>query len=443
MFPPGKYGHPITGNLQDLKTRVLDFFCEQQETYGDVSTIRFSVRKVLYIQHPDLIQYVLQENNKNYTKSLRYEQLKYLLGNGLLTSEGEFWLRQRRLIQPAFHKQKLAQLVTDMATCTGNMIFKWEQGSYSQLTSEMMMLTLDIVSSTLLHANVKNNAAIISEALSFLLKSVNIRTRTPILLPIWIPIPEHQKIKKAVKAINEVLDAVFEQRRSDSNQHHDLLSMLMESKYEDTGESMSNKQLRDEVMTIFVAGHETTANALSWALFLLAKHPEKLSKCKNEVRQVLNGRTPEFNDLTNLKYLTNVIEETLRIYPPAWIIGRKNIKPDTIGNYAIPAGTNVLISPYALHRDKRFWENPEAFIPERFETGETVRKVKNMYLPFGAGPRICIGNNFAMMEMQIVLAMILAKFTPVLNSASQVVPEPLITLRPKGLEITMKPDFVN
>ncbi|MBK9048701.1 MAG: cytochrome P450 [Bacteroidetes bacterium] len=165
--------------------------------------------------------------------------------------------------------------------------------------------------------------------------------------------------------------------------------------------------------------------------------------CKNELKQVLNGRTPEFNDLTNLKYLTNVIEETLRIYPPAWIIGRKNIKPDKIGNYAVPAGTNILISPYALHRDKRFWENPETFIPERFETSETIKKVKNMYLPFGAGPRICIGNNFAIMEMQIVLAMILTKFTPVLNPSAQVVPEPLITLRPKGLEIAMKPDFVN
>jgi len=440
MRPPGPFGHPVLGNLHQLRTRVLDFFSELREQYGDIATIRFSVRSVSYIQHPDFIHYVLQENNKNYTKSLRYEQLKYLLGNGLLTSEGEFWLRQRRMIQPAFHKQKLQLLTTEMASCTQQMLSKWEI-EYSEkefnLATEMMALTLQIVGKTLLNADVLSEAKNVGDSLGFLLRAVNIRTRTPVLLPLWIPIPHHQKIKSSVSTINKVLDKIFEDRRNNPSLRYDLLSMLMEARYEDTGEPMDNKQLRDEVMTIFVAGHETTANALSWTLYLLLKNSESMQKCKEELTRVLNGRTPVFDDLSQLKYLTMCIEESMRLYPPAWIIGRKTIKPDIIGKYKIPAGHNILISPYALHRDVRFWPEPLKFIPERFTPEAVKSRPKNSYLPFGAGPRMCIGNNFAIMEMQVVLAMILQNFNLGLLSEKEVLPDPLITLRP-GTGIPVK-----
>lgn len=428
MFPPGPYGHPITGNLKDLKSRVLDFFCSLQPSYGDISTIRFSVRKVIYLQHPDLIQYVLQENNRNFTKSLRYEQLKYLLGNGLLTSEGDEWLKQRRLIQPAFHKNQLALLADEMITCTHQMLEKWKPGIIN-VSAEMTALTLDIVSRTLLNADVKSDAKNVGDALSYLLRSVNIRTRTPVLLPLWIPLPSHLKIKSAIRTINATLDKVFEQRRNHPTSRHDLLSMLMETRYEDTGKGMSDKQLRDEVMTLFVAGHETTANALSWTLHLLASHPQIIEKCRKEIQEIIGHEKINFKHLSHLKYLNLVIEESMRLYPPAWIIGRKTKTADTIGGYAIPAGTNILISPYAMHRDKRFWVNPEQFKPERFMDEQPI---KFTYLPFGAGPRMCIGNNFAIMEMQIVLAAILQRWSPGLLKEQNVVPEPLITLRPKG-----------
>ncbi len=433
--PPGPYGHPLLGNLSDLRTRVLDFFCELRDKYGDISTIRFSIRKVSYIQNPEYIHHILQENNRNYTKSLRYEQLKYLLGNGLLTSEGEFWLRQRRMIQPAFHKQKLELLAGEMVSCTNEMIGNWEknfQNSTFNFASEMMALTLQIVGKTLLNADVKSDAKNVGDALSFLLKAVNVRTRTPVLLPLWIPIPTHLKIKRSVNTINAVLDKIFEERRNNLSDRYDLLSMLMEARYEDTGEPMGNNQLRDEVMTLFVAGHETTANALSWTMYLLTRHPAIMKKCVDEINTSIKKRLPTFSDLRQLPYLTMVIEESMRLYPPAWIIGRKTIQPDKMGNYKMPAGHNVLISPYALHRDKRFWPQPEKFIPERFLPEEIKKRPRNAYLPFGAGPRMCIGNNFAIMEMQLVIALLLQKFrfTPV--NDQPVIPEPLITLRPLG-----------
>lgn len=433
--PPGPYGNILLGNLKDLRIRVLDFFAGLQQQFGDISTIRFSIRKVSYIQHPDLIHYVLQENNRNYTKSLRYEQLKYLLGNGLLTSESEFWLRQRRMIQPAFHKNTIRQLADEMVVCTDEMLEVWEtkfQGKTMNAASEMMALTLQIVGKTLLNADVKAEAKNVGSALSYLLKAVNIRTRTPVLLPLWIPVPTHLKIKKSIQTINLVLDKIFEDRRKNPDDRNDLLSLLMGATYEDTGEHMGNKQLRDEVMTIFVAGHETTANALSWTLYLLSLHQDVLKKCREEILRVIGNRKPEYNDLSQLTYLTMVIEETMRLYPPAWIIGRKTIRPDKIGNYAVPSGHNILISPYALHRDKRFWPQPEKFMPERFLLDEVKKRPRNSYLPFGAGPRMCIGNNFAIMEMQIVLSMIIQKFNLLSPDNQTVFPEPLITLRPKG-----------
>ena len=434
-FPPGPYGHFLAGNLEDLRSRVLAFFSELSEKYGDIATIRFSIRKVLFINHPDYIYHVLQENNRNYTKSLRYEQLKHLLGNGLLTSEGEYWLRQRRMIQPAFHKQKLQLLASDMVLCTRNMMEQWETrfiGKEFNFSAEMMSLTLQIVGKTLLDSDVKSDAKNVGEALTYLIRAVNFRTRTPVLLPIWVPTPHHIRIKKSIKTINSVLEKIFNSRRSNPRDRYDLLSMLMETKYEDTGEHMGNQQLRDEVMTLFVAGHETTANALSWTMELLMRHPEVMQKCRGELATVLNGREPEASDLHSLPYLTMVIEESMRLYPPAWIIGRKTIGPDRIGAFEIRPGQNILICPYVLHRDKRYWEEPEKFIPERF-TAENIRKrPKNVYLPFGGGPRMCIGNNFAIMELQLVLAMLLQRYRMEPVPGKEAIPEALITLRPDG-----------
>ncbi|HEX5003178.1 MAG TPA: cytochrome P450 [Bacteroidia bacterium] len=440
-LPPGPRGHFVAGNLRDLRLRVLDFISGLRNEYGDVVIIRFAFRKVFYVQHPDLIRHVLQENYRNYTKSLRYEQFKYLLGNGLLTSEGDFWLRQRRLIQPAFHKDRLRALGEDMINCTEDMIRRWEAAGNSiklNVAGEMMFLTLQIVAKTLLSANVGASTAIVGRSLSYLLHSVNRRTRTPILLPIWIPTPGHIRIKKAVKAINEVLEQVFSEHLQPRKGRYDLLDMLMETRYEDTGEPMSRQQLRDEVMTLFVAGHETTANALSWTLYLLSQHEPVRIKCVEEITAVCDHRPVASEQMHQLRYLTAVIEESMRLYPPAWMVGRRAINTDRLGDWEIPAGFNLLISPYAIHRDARYWPNPDKFQPERF-LNEAAERPRYAYMPFGGGPRMCIGNNFAMMEMTLVLATLLCKYKPLYHENTPPVAEPLITLRPRGeLNLTME-----
>lgn len=440
-FPPGPKGHFITGNLKDLVSRVLDFISGLQEQYGDVVVIRFAFRKVFYVQHPDIIRHILQENHRNYTKSLRYEQFKYLLGDGLLTSEGEYWLRQRRLIQPAFYKERIRSLGADMVTCAEEMTARWKQmppGTSMNVSREMMALTLDIVGKSLLSADVRADVDTVGKALGYLLHSVNRRTRTPILLPLWIPTPSHRKIKSSILAINEVLERVFAAHEKPQEGRNDLLDMLMASRYEDTGEPMNRKQLRDEVMTLFVAGHETTANALTWTLYLLSQHEDARMRCVNEIQEVTGGRSPAADDVPKLRYITAVIEESMRIYPPAWMIGRRAIQDDKLGTWTIPAGFNVLINPYAMHRDKRYWKEPEKFDPERFLEPAPDRP-KFAYLPFGGGPRMCIGNNFAMMEMVLTLAVILRNFKPIYRGKSKPVCEPLITLRPKGgMEMEME-----
>jgi len=441
ILPPGPRGHFIAGNLRDLRLRVLDFISGLRTSYGDVVIIRFAFRKVFYIQHPDLIRHVLQENYRNYTKSLRYEQFKYLLGNGLLTSEGDFWLRQRRLIQPAFHKERIRALGDDMVRCTEDMIARWETtGNQLKLNiaGEMMALTLQIVAKTLLSTDVGTSTATVGRSLSYLLRSVNRRTRTPILLPLWIPTPEHIRIKKAVKAINEVLENVFLEHQQPQTDRYDLLDMLMETRYEDSGEPMSKQQLRDEVMTLFVAGHETTANALTWTLYLLSQHESVRKKCVEEITAVCGNLPATTEQIPQLRYLTAVVEESMRLYPPAWMIGRRAIKADRIGEWEIPAGFNLLISPYAMHRDARYWTNPEKFQPERF-LDESSDRPRFAYMPFGGGPRMCIGNTFAMMEMTLVLATLIRKYKPNYDENIPPVAEPLITLRPHGeLSLTME-----
>jgi cytochrome P450 len=348
------------------------------------------------------------------------------------------------MIQPAFHKNKIEKLCDEMVLYIHHTLSRWEQSTASgtvkmNISAEMMALTLGIVGKTLLNTDVGGEAKNIGEALSFLLRSVNKRTRTPVLLPVWVPVPEHLKIRKSVKRINAVLDHIFEERRKKPGQRYDLLSMLMESTYEDTGLPMDDRQLRDEVMTIFMAGHETTANALSWTFYLLASHPDVFQKLMDEIFRVTGDRDPEFSDLHSLKYLTMVIEESMRLYPPAWIIGRKSIKADVLGEYTIPPGYNILICAYALHRDKRYWHNPDQFIPERFTQEETQLRPKFSYIPFGGGPRLCIGNSFAMMEMQLAVVMVLKRFRPELLPETDNAMEPLITLRPeKGIILKIK-----
>ena len=433
--------HPNTlnilfGNLLQLRKERINFFVNQQKILGDMYQIKVPTRKVVVVTNPEWIKYVLVDNNKNYGKSFAYDSIKLFLGNGLLTSEGEFWKRQRRLAQPAFHKEKLNLMFQNMVEQTNKCIQNLEKHADTNkpinLSKELYKLTLDIVNSTLFYNEVDNTTdkiyKLVSEASEYITKRIN----NPFQLPEWVPTINRIKEKQVLKYIDDVFFSVIDRRRKQNVQHEDLLSMLMEATDEETGEVMSNRQLRDEILTIFVAGHETTQIALGWTFYLLSTHPDKLKILMDEINTELKGEIPTPQSIRGLHYLKQVVDESMRCFPPAWIMGRKTIEKDVIDGYEIPAGTNVIMPIYVVHHDARVWEKPFDFVPERFGFEHLKDKHKYSYFPFGGGPRLCIGNNFAIQEMQVCLAMILQKFR--IEVEPDFVPdlEPLVTLRPKN-----------
>ena len=434
---PGPKGHPLLGSLPAVRKDPIRVFLEAFRDHGDVVRFRFGPMVAHLVSSPEGVNHVLAENNKNYGKRTRgYDALRYVLGNGLLTSEGEFWKRQRRIAQPAFHRQRIAgfgqAMVRAAEECAERLSRR--RGESVDLHHEMMRLTLRIVGQTLLGYDPSGDADEVGDALAHLLAIVNERTtrliffRNPTL-----PTPENLRMRRAVETLEKVVLRIIAERRQARGD--DLLSMLMEAKDADSGEAMTDRQLRDEAMTIFLAGHETTANALSWTWLLLSRYPAALRELRAELDQVLQGRSPTVEDLPKLRFTKMLLEESMRLYPPAWIIARSASGPDEIGGYQIPAGSIVFVSPYVVHRHPRLWDDPEGFDPHRFSR----EPPRGAYFPFGGGPRQCIGNGFAMMEAQLVLATIAQRARFELVPGHPVVLEPSVTLRPKfGLSMTVR-----
>lgn len=315
------------------------------------------------------------------------------------------------------------------------MLDRWrthaEQGRAVDVFSEMMRLTLEIVGRTLLSSDVSGDTDAVGQAVTILREHVNYRAMRLFTLPERFPTPRNLRFKRALRTVDTVVYGMIEERRRAGRDTGDLLSMLLLTRDEETGEGMSDKQLRDEVMTIFLAGHETTASVLAWTWYLLSAHPEVEGRLHDELSQVLDGRPPTFEDLPHLKYTRMVIEESIRLYPPAWSVGRTAIADDEIGGYRIPANSQVTLSPYVTHRHRAFWENPERFDPERFTPERVAERPRYAYFPFGGGPRQCIGNEFAMMEAQLILAMVAKTYRLRQIPGHPVEPEPVITLRPR------------
>ncbi len=428
--------HLFLGNMLQLRKERIRFFMQQQKELGDIYQIKIPTRKVIVLTNPEWIKYVLVDNNKNYGKSFAYDSIKLFLGNGLLTSEGEFWKRQRRLAQPAFHKEKLNLMFQNMVEQTEKCVQSLEKYADTNhpvnLSKELYKLTLDIVNSTLFYNEVDNTTdriyKLVSEGSEFISKRID----NPLQLPEWIPTPNRVREKEVLKSMDDVFFSVIERRRKQHEQHEDLLSMLMDARDEETGEAMSNQQLRDEILTIFVAGHETTQIALGWTFYLLTQNQDKLKILMDEIDKELKGETPTPQSIRGLHYLKQVTDESMRCFPPAWIMGRKTIEDDVIDGYEIPAGTNVIMPIYVVHHDERVWEKPFDFIPERFTMKNLKEKHKYSYFPFGGGPRLCIGNNFAIQEMQVCLVMILQKFRIEVDAGFVPELDPLVTLRPKN-----------
>ena len=434
--PGPRSRHPM-GVLPVLRRDPLGFVMQTFAQYGDVSSYRMGPLRSQLIAHPDGVKHVLQEHVKNYTKDhVSYSIVRWIAGDGLLTSQGDTWLRQRRLAQPAFHRQRIAGFGELMVRRSEETLAAWEAaaaaGQPVDVADAMMRLALRIVGDALFGTNIEAQADVVSRNFHTLSDQVVTRFRSFNLLPPVLPTRMDRAWRQANRALDEVVYTIIAQRRRSGEDTGDLLSMLMLARDEDTGEQMSDKQLRDELLTMLVAGHETTATALTWAWALLATNPEAAAKLHAELDAVLGDRAPTVADLPKLVYTRMVIDETLRLYPPIYIFSRAVKADDMIGGYRIPKGSSVDISPYATHRHPAFWPNPERFEPERFTPDQVAARHKYAYVPFSTGPRICIGNSFALMEATLVLAVLARRLRLRLPSGKLPAPEPLLTLRPLG-----------
>lgn len=437
--PPGPVPPWPVGIIQQFQGKPLQKMDELVQEYGDA--IRF--RAVLhffgyFFFHPDHYQHILQDNNKNYTK-LPHPSMLILtpvVGSGLLTSDGDYWRRQRRLAQPAFHRRRIAGFANTMTEATQVMLEKWQDGQTLDLTEAMMHLTLEIAGKTLFSIDLTREADTVGEAFTAVNEEIANISAQPFAyerlkyIPWW---HSSKVIHGSTAVLTEVVQKIIDERRASGQQKDDLLGMLMEARDEETGEGMSDQQLRDEVMTIMLAGHETTAVSLAWTFTLLSQHPDVRRKMELELAEVLNGRVPTMADIPNLTYTTMIIEESMRLYPPAYVMTRYGHKPDNIGGYDTPADAVITLSPYFTHRHPDFWDEPEKFDPERFTPERKAERPRYAYIPFGGGPRQCIGNNFAMAEAILILATISQKYRLNLPPGHHVEMEPLITLRPKGV----------
>lgn len=432
--PEPKGGHWLFGSGYILRENTHLQVDKLIKEYGDVVSLSLPFTRIAILGKPEYARYVLVDNNRNYHKSLAYEVMKILLGNGLLTSEGEFWKKQRRLAQPAFHKQKLADLTAMMVNRSkqeAEDIGK-RNGEYFDVTGDMTKLTLDIISQAIFSNGIDGKEEFVANQITLLNQMATETLNSPIRLPQSVPTPFNLRQRKAVKALDDLIYAIIDQRRKEGVSKSDLLSMLLDARDEDTGEVMDNKQLRDEVMTIFIAGNETTANAMAWILYLLSQNPEQEQLMIQEIDEKLNAGTElTYENVMQFKYVRMVIDEGMRLFPPAWTVGRRNYTDDEIGGYHIEKETNLLIPIWHFHHSEKYWDEPLKFKPERFAPERRNQIDRFVYFPFGGGPRLCIGNNFALLEMQIILICLYRKFRFRLKPGFVVEPEPLITLRPK------------
>src|SRR5215208_110495 len=434
--PPGPKGHPLGGNVREYARDPLGFLSRCVREYGDVVELRFMGQPIYLLADPGLIEYVLVENNRNFTKTRILKRSRRLLGEGLLTSEGEFWRRQRRLAQPAFHRKRVAAYGEVMAAFAERSLGAWRDGQTIDVHEEMMHLTLEIVAKYLFDADVGARTTDVGKAMKVALEDFSSQRRL-LRIPKGIPTPHNIRFETAPRRLDGVVGAIIETRRKSEEDRGDLLSMLMLAE-DDSGERMTDKQLRDEVMTLFLAGHETTANALSWTFWLLSLNPEVEHELAEELARVLGGRPPTTSDLPALPYVECVLKESMRLYPPAWVVGREAIAECEVGGYRMAAGTTALMSQWIVHRDHRYHEDPERFDPDRWTAQYEKALPRFAYFPFGGGPRQCIGASFAMTEACLILAAVAKRFKMELAPGQRVEPYASITLRPeKGIRMTL------
>ncbi|MBN9121283.1 MAG: cytochrome P450 [Planctomycetes bacterium] len=439
-LPPGPKGTFLGGSLRAFNEQRLDFFLRVAREYGDIASFRFGPRRMFLVSHPDLIEQVLVTDAKHYIKHFGARAYKPVLGNGLVTSEGDFWLRQRRLAQPAFLKNRVASYAPVMGDLTRAMLAKWRPGQAVNVHEEFSTLTSAIALKTLFGLDDPGDRHAFVESLRLAFDLLGERFRDLVKVPLWLPTRRNRRTKRAIAELYRVVDGFIAQGRGRSEPGDDLLSRLVSAR-DDDGSRMTDTQLREEAMTLYLAGHETTALTLTWGWYLLATHPAAEARLAEEWVRVLAGRAPTPDDLPNLPYTDAVITEAMRVYPPVYLIGREATCDLELGGYRVRKGTTIFMCQWVSHRDPRhFGPDPEAFRPERWLDGLAKRIPKYAYYPFGGGPRVCIGNTFALMEAAILLATVGQRYRFTLDPGAVVDFSPGITLLPTyGIPATLAP----
>ena len=437
--PRGRPGLPLLGNILDFRRDTLAFLLANAEEHGDVSLYRLGRDDVYLLSHPDHVKDVLVTSQHSFVKGKGVQWAKLFLGEGLLTSEGEFHTRQRRLAQPAFHRQRIAAYARAMVDHAAECRDRLAPGAAVDMHAEMMSLTLAVAAKTLFDADVRTEAPEIAESLGVIIGFFP-RFALPFAGALQaLPLPGNARFARAVALLDGVVYRMIAERRASGEDRGDLLSMLLLSHdVEGDGTGMTDRQLRDEVMTILLAGHETTANALTWTWYLLARNPEAEARLHAEVDRVLGGRAPVADDVPALGAVERVLAESMRLFPPAWGIGRRALAAHDVGGYTIPAGGLVAMSPYVVHRDPRWWPDPLRFDPDRFTPEARATRPRFAYFPFGGGARQCIGESFAWMEGVLLVATLAQRLRFALVPGARIEPQALITLRPRhGMPMTV------
>ena len=444
--PQGPKGYPFIGNILDLASpKRLDWLQSITDKYGDVVSFKLLKKNMYLVNHPDLVKDMLTRKSKNYTKkTIGFKMVKVVLGESTFTSMGENWRRKRRLAQPSFHKAKIANLGAIMTECIEEMLEEWEmlcdKKEVIEITDAMMRVTLKVVVKALFSTGLsEEDVQTVADVFTPLLEATNRRISFPIQLLYKLPTSNNAKYQGYIDKLDEIVYRIIKERRTSEDKPMDLLQMLMDATDEETGEPLTDEELRNEAMTIFIAGHETTANAMSWLWSILSQQPEIRTKIEQEVESVLGKRKPVAADFPNLPYCLKAFKETMRLYPPVPILPRHVENDGILGDYELEGGADVLFSPYLLHRHPDFWKEPETFDPHRFDKEAQRAQHTFAYLPFGGGPRICLGNNFAMMEAVFILAMTTQRFRLNLTPKARIETLISLTTRPKyGVPVTLE-----
>ncbi len=435
--PPGpKRGFLGLAHLKRFRANLLEFPLELARTYGDLVCVPMGPMRLYFVNHPAYVREVLVNQGKSFRKLPRIvKAFRSIDGNGLVFSEGDFWLRQRRLVQPAFSTKRFDGYARTAVSCTREMADAWRPGATIEISAAMKRLALHIIARTMFDVEIVDVEGRIGAAIETLSAIVMKQTGRVIQWPDWMPFPENRRKRAAVKVLDDIIRGVIRERRASGEDKGDLLSMLLGAVDEEgDGTGMTDEQARDEAITLFNAGHDTTAAGLTWLWYLLARHPEVEQKLRDEAQSVLGEREAGYADLPSLPYAAMVVKESLRLYPPAWaLIARLAVTDVRLGDFVIRKGGWVYIYPWVLQRDSRFFPEPERFDPERFSPGRVESIPQHAYIPFGAGPHVCIGNTFAQMEMVLAVSTIVRRFRLVLPpDAPPVTIEPYVAIRPRG-----------